>query len=371
MDFNLTEEQEMLRKAARDFFNKELPKSLVKELVKDKRGYSPELWKKMAGLGWMGLIIPEKYDGSGVSFLDLTVLMEEMGRACLPGPFFSTAVLGAMTILEAGSEEQKKQILPKVASGELLLSLAVSEPDAINSPKHFSVEATAAGDGYSISGTKLFVSDAHIANYLICAAKTKGGITLFLVDAKSPGLTVNPLPTVSGDKQCEVKFDGVKVNKGNILGKEGKGWKYVEKVMAKGAVARCAEMTGGAQQVLEMTVDYAKTRVQFGCPIGLFQAVQHHCANMVTDVNGIRYITNKAAWMLSEGLPCTKEVSMAKAWANEAYRRITVLGHQVHGAIAFQQDHDLHLFTKQAGLGASTMGDVAYHEEVVARELGL
>ena len=145
----------------------------------------------------------------------------------------------------------------------------------------------------------------------------------------------------------------------------------MEKVLAKATVARCAEMTGGAQQVLEMTVDYAKTRVQFGSPIGVFQAVQHHCANMVTDVQGIRFITYQAAWMLSEGMPCTKEVSMAKAWVSEAYRRVTALGHQVHGAIAFQQDHDMHLYTKQAGLGAFTFGDVAYHEEVVARELGL
>lgn len=371
MDFNFTEEQEMLRKAARDFFNKELPKSLVKEMAEDTRGYPLELWKKMAGLGWMGLIIPEKYGGSGVGFLDLTVLLEEMGRACLPGPFFSTAVLGVMTLLEAGSEEQKQKLLPKVASGELLLSLAFSEPDAVNSPDFFKVKAKAEGDGYSISGTKLFVSDAHVADYLICSAKTKGGTTLFLVDAKCSGLSCKLLPTVAGDKQCEVNFKGVKVGKGDILGEVDQGSRYMEKVLAKATVAKCAEMTGGAQQVLEMTVDYAKTRVQFGSPIGVFQAVQHHCANMVTDVQGIRFITYQAAWMLNEGMPCTKEVSMAKAWVNEAYRRVTALGHQVHGAIAFQQDHDMHLFTKQAGLGAFTFGDVSYHEEVVARELGL
>jgi alkylation response protein AidB-like acyl-CoA dehydrogenase len=168
-----------------------------------------------------------------------------------------------------------------------------------------------------------------------------------------------------------VKFKGVKVGKGDVIGKVDKGSECLEKVLAKGAVARCAEMTGGAQQVLEMTVDYAKTRVQFGCAIGAFQAVQHHCANMVTDVNGMRYITNKAAWMLSEGMPCAKGVSMAKAWVSEAYRRVTVLGHQVHGAIAFQQDHDMHLFTKQASMGAYSLGDVAYHEEVVAKEIGL
>ena len=371
MDFNFTEEQEMLRKAARDFFTKELPKSLVKEMAEDTRGYPPELWKKMAGLGWMGLIIPEKYGGSGVSFLDLTVLLEEMGRACLPGPYFSTAVLGVMTLLEAGSEEHKQKLLPKVASGELLLSLALSEPDAVNSPDFFKVKAKAVGDKYSISGTKLFVSDAHVADYLVCVAKAKGGVSLFLVDTKSAGLSITPLPTMAGDKQCEVNFKGVKVGKGDVMGEADQGWKYVEKVLAKAAVARCAEMTGGAQQVLDMTVDYAKTRVQFGSPIGAFQAVQHHCANMVTDVEGIRFITYQAAWMLSEDMPCTKEVSMAKAWVSEAYRRVISLGHQVHGAIAFQQDHDMHLYTKRASLGAYSLGDVSYHEEVVARELGL
>jgi len=371
MDYKLSEEQEMLKKGARDFFSKELPKSLVKEMAKDTKGYTPELWRKMADLGWMGLIVPEKYGGSGGSFLDFTALLEEMGRACLPGPFFSTVVLGTLTLLEAGSEKQKEQLLPKVAKGEILLTLALAEPNAVNSPKFFEVEAKAAGDEYSITGTKLFVPDAHVANYLICVAKTEGGITLFLVDTKSAGLRCTPLPTIAGDKQCEVKFDKVKVAKENVVGKVNRGWEYMEKVLAKATVAQCAEMLGGAQQVLEMTLDYAKQRVQFEKPIGSFQAVQHHCADMAIDVNGIRFMTYQAAWMLSQGMPCTKEVAMTKAWVNGAYQRITLLGHQVHGAIAFQQDHDMHLYIKQANLGEVTFGDTAYQEEVVARELGL
>ena len=371
MDFSLSEEQEMLRKSARDFFNNELPKSLVKEMAEDAKGYPPELWKKMADLGWMGLVLPEQYDGSEGSFLDLAILLEEMGRACLPGPFFSTVMLGAMTLLEAGGEEQKKQLLPKIANGQLIITLAIAEPEAINSPNLLKAEAKAEGDGYIINGTKLFVLDAHVADYIICAAKTGGGITLFLVDTKSPGLSITPLSTIGGDKQCEVTFQGVKVGKGDILGEVDQGWKHIEKVLAKAAVARCAEMLGGAQQVLEMTIDYAKERVQFGKPIGSFQAVQHHCSNMAINVEGCRVVTYQAAWMLSQGLPCTKEIAIAKAWVNEAFRKVTALGHQVHGAIAWQQDHDMHLYIKLSNLGQFTFGDTRYQEEIVASELGL
>lgn len=371
MDFSLSEEQEMLKKSARNFFSNELPKTLVKEMAEDTKGYPPALWKKMADLGWIGLVMPEEYDGLGGSFMDLAILLEEMGRSCLPGPFFSTVMLGAMTIMEAGSTEQKKKLLPKIASGQLIVTLAVAEPAAVNSPKHLRVKAVADGSGYSISGTKLFVPDAHVADYIICAAKTTGGITLFLVDTKSPGVKRTPLSTMGGDKQCEVNFKGVKVGKGDILGKADKGWEIIERINAKAAVGRCADMLGGAQQVMEMTVQYAKDRVQFGKPIGSFQAVQHHCANIATKVIGSRVLTYQAAWMISQGQPCTRETAIAKAWVNEAYRSVCALGHQVHGAIAWQQDHDMHLFIKRAKLDEVTFGDTTYQEEIVAQHLGL
>jgi alkylation response protein AidB-like acyl-CoA dehydrogenase len=371
MDYNLTEEQEMLKKVARDFFINELPKSLIDQMAEDTEGYTPELWGKIADLGWMGLIVPEEYGGSAGGFLDMTVLLEETGRACLPGPFFSTVVLGTLTLLEAGSVEQKQGFLPRIARGETIITLALTEPNAVNSPDFFEVEAKDGVDGYSIYGTKLFVPDAHVADYLICVAKTEGGLTLFLVDTKSQGLTRTLLPTVSGNKQCEVNFDGVKVVRGDILGEVNRGWEYMEKVLPKVTIAKCAEMVGGAQRVLEMSVAYAKERVQFGKPIGAQQAVQHHCANMLIDVEGMRYSTYKAAWLLNEGLPSTKEVAVAKAWANEAYLRVSALGHQVHGAIAFQQDHEMHLYSKRANLAESSFGETSYHEEVVARELGL
>jgi len=372
MDLAFSEEQEMLKKMARDFLSKECPKTLVRQMEEDDKGYTPDLWAKMAELGWMGLAFPEAYGGGGGSFLDLAVLLEEQGRACLPGPFFSTVVLGGYTILEAGTEEQKKEFLPKISQGKEIITLALTEPSATYSAEGIELAATAEGDHEILNGTKLFVADAHVANHLIVAAKAaRGGITLFIVDAKSPGISYTLLKTIASDKQCEVVFDKVKVPKKNILGGQGKGWLVIEKVLQRAAVAKCAEMLGGAQQVLEMTVDYAKQRVQFGKPIGSFQAIQHHCANMAIDVDGCRFITYQAAWMLSEGIPATKEVAMAKAWTSEAYRRVTALGHQVHGGIGFIKDHDMQLYYRRAKAAEVTYGDADFHREVVAREIGL
>ncbi|TEU04652.1 MAG: acyl-CoA dehydrogenase [Dehalococcoidia bacterium] len=378
MDLGFSEEQEMLRKTARDFLETECPTSLVKEMAEDEQGYTSELWGKMAELGWMGLALPEEHDGMGMSFLDLAVLLEEMGRACLPGPFFSTVVLGGLTILEAGNEEQKKEFLPKIAAGEAILTMALTEPSASYDPASITVKAVPDKDDYVISGTKLFVENAHIADYLICVTRTKDGagkgedgITLFLVDGKSPGITTTLLKTIAGDKQCEITFDNVRVPQKNMLGERDKGWPVVAKILQKATVAKCAEMIGGAQAALDMSVAYAKERIQFGRPIGSFQAIQHHCANMVTDVDGSRFITYQAAWKVSEGLPAVMEVSMAKAWVSEAYRRVTQLGHQIHGGIGFCMDHDMPLYFKRAKAAEPTFGSADWHREIVARELGL
>jgi alkylation response protein AidB-like acyl-CoA dehydrogenase len=375
MDLALSEDQEMLRKMAKDFLANECSKTLVREMEEDEKGYSPELWAKMAEQGWTGLPFPEKYGGVGYSFLDLAVLLEEMGRSCLPGPYFSTVVLAGHAILEAGSEEQKLKLLGAISQGKLICTLALTEPSASYDAKDIQVKATAEGGGYVISGTKLFVPDANVADCMVVVARTGGqgaqGITLFLVDPKAPGVSITPLRTIASDKLCEVTFDKVKVGQDAVLGQVGQGWPTVEKVLQKAAVAKCAEMVGGAQQVLEMTVNYAKERVQFGRPIGSFQAIQHHCANMAIDVDGSRFISYQAAWMLSEGIPCTKEVAMAKAWTSDAYRRLTALGHQVHGGIGFTKDHDMQLYYRRAKAAEVTFGDADFHRDVVAREIGL
>lgn len=371
MDYGFNEQQEMLKRTARDFLNTGCPKKLVKNMVLDERGYPQELWHEMTELGWMGLAFPEKYGGTGGSFLDLAVLLEEIGRACLPSPFFATVVLAGMIILETGSETQKQELLPKIAEGKLIVTLALTEPGGGYCLDKATTRAVADGNSYAISGTKLFVPYAHVADYIICVAKTMNGITLFLVDSKSQGISYTLLKTIDGDKQFEVIFDKVKIPKKNILGKEGEGDIHLRKVLRKAAVAKCIEMVGGSQQVLEMTVDYVKDRKQFGLPVGAFQAVQHHCANMLTDIDTSRFLSYKAAWKISENLPYAMEASIAKAWVSDAYKRVTKLGHQSMGGVSLMEDHNMPLYSKRAKAAELTLGDADFHREVLAQELGL
>jgi alkylation response protein AidB-like acyl-CoA dehydrogenase len=377
MDLALSEEQEMLKKVARDFLKKECPKQLVRKLDESETGHSPELWRKMAELGWMGLVFPEKYGGSDRSFLDLAILLEEMGYNIVPGPFFSTVVLCGLAILMAGSEEQKMEFLPKIAGGEMILSFALTEPTASYDAASVKTKATARNGGYVINGTKLFVLNANVADYILCVARTKqaenpeDGITLFLVDARSPGLKCTLLETLARDKQCEVVFDDVTVSEKDMVGQRDEGWTIVKNVLQRATVAKCTEMVGGAQAALDMAVDYAKERVQFGRPIGSFQAIQHYCADMATDVGGSRFITYKAAWKVSEGLPAALDVAIAKAWASEAYGRVTLSAHQIFGAIGFTMYHDIHLYYRQAKAGEIVFGDADSQRVIVAGELGL
>lgn len=371
MDFGLNESQEMLRKIARDFFANELPKTLVKELAETEEGFSTEIWKKMADLGWVGLILPEKYGGSAASFADLGILIQEMGRAAMPGPFFSTVVLGASLVMDAGNEKQKKALLPKVAKGDAIVTVALAEAEALYNTASYQVEATPSGDDFVLKGSKLFVPDAHVANYIICAARTGKEPTLFLVDPKTKGVSCSLLPSLGGERYCEVKFKNAKVSKEDILGGLNKGQRYIDRLINRAAAAKCAEMLGGAEAVMEMSVQYAKDRVAFGRAIGSQQSIQHHLANMLNDLDACRCVTHRAIWTVSEGGPSEMEVSLAKSWVNDASRRIAWLGHQIHGAIAFQHDHDMHLYFKQAKVDEMAYGDNAYHAEVVARQLGL
>jgi alkylation response protein AidB-like acyl-CoA dehydrogenase len=370
MDIGFTETQEMLRTTARAFLADKCPESLVRAMEEDEVGYVPEIWKEMADLGWMGLMLPEEYGGAGGNFLDLVVLLEEMGRACLPGPFLSTVVLGALPLLRAGSEAQKRGFLPKVSQGEMILTLALTESDGQYNADSIRVDAVDEGGHFVLSGTKLFVPDAHVASYMLCVART-GGISLFLVDASSAGIGLTLLKTVAGDKQCEVVFNGVKVSKNDLLGQLDEGWGIIEDLLREAAVAKCAEMVGGAQQVLEMSVSYAKERVQFGKPIGSFQSIQNYCADMLIDISAARDLTYQSAWMISEGLACAREVAIAKVWVSRAYGRVAALGHQIHGAIGFTWDHDMQLYSRRAAAAGLIYGTPNHHLMVIAKGLGI
>jgi 3-oxocholest-4-en-26-oyl-CoA dehydrogenase beta subunit len=376
MDLRFTETQEILRKTARDFLATECPKTLIRELEQGEMGYCPELWKKMAELGWMGLIIPEEYDGIGYTFQDLAVLLEEIGRNILPGPLIAT-LTSVFAILEAGNEQQKKELLPRIAQGELILTPALLEVDGVFDPSGIAVRATPKGDGFVINGTKLFVEMAHVADYLLCVARTKDGtppdkgITLFLVDRTSPGISCEVIPTTAEDKLCEVRLEDVIVPAKNVLGTMDEGWPVVEVMLRKGAIAKCAESIGAIQACVEMTVAYAKERVQYERPIGAFQALQHKMADMWTAMETSRYLVYEAAWMESEGLPCAKEASMAKAYVNDVYKSISKWSVRLHGAIATSNDHDIPLYYRRSKAADIAYGGTDFHREIVAVKIGL
>ena len=345
--------------------------SLVREMEEDEKGYLPELWQKMAELGWLGLPFPEEYGGSDGSFLDLTVLLEEMGRALVPSPFLATVVLCGLPILAAGTEEQKHYFLPRIVGGETILTLALSEPGTDGNTASIEVEALPGNGDYVISGTKLLVPFAHVAQYLLTAVRTGKGITFLLADASSPGLSYTPLQTIASDRQCEVVFDKVRVPQENVLGKLDDGWGILEQTLRQAAVAECALMIGSARRLCEMTIDYVKERVQYGRPLGSFQAVQHQCADMAIDVEGARHLTYQAAWELSQGLPCAMEVSAAKAWVGQACSRTAFQACHLHGAMGYTQDHDTQLYLRRIKAAELTFGDAAFHQEIVAQQMGL
>jgi alkylation response protein AidB-like acyl-CoA dehydrogenase len=376
MDLRFTEAQEILKKMARDFLATECPKTLVRELENSEKGYSIELWKKMAELGWMGLVIPEKYEGMGYTFQDLTILLEEAGRNILPGPLITT-VISTFPILEAGTEEQKKELLPKIARGEVIITTALLEAGGTFDASGITIEATSKGDGFVINGTKLFVEMAHVANYIICVTRTKDsthpekGITLFLVDSKTSGIQCEIIPTIAADKLCEVRFDNVIVPKENMLGKIDRGWQIVETMLRKGAIAKCAESVGAMQTCIEMTVAYSKERVQYDRPIGSFQALQHIMADMWTSMETSRYLVYKVAWMESESQSCAKEASLAKAYVNEVYKNVSKWAIRLHGAIGTSYDHDIQLYYRRSKAADTAFGSTDFHRELVAREIGL
>ena len=369
MDLGLSEQQELLKDAARDFLENECPETLVREMEEDEQGYSPELWGKMAEQGWQGLLIPEEYGGAGFEFLDLCVLLEEFGRALVPGPYMSTVLGGAVPLIEAGSDDQKSEFLPRIATGDLIFTLALTEPSARFDEEGVQCEASVSGDEVTFNGTKLFVSDANVADYMIVAGRSGAGVTLGIVPTDQAGVGVTQLVTIARDKQCEVKLNGAT---GQLLGTDGGGWAALGPVLQRYTVGECAYLVGLAQMDFEISVDYAKERVQFGRPIGSFQAIQHKCADMVTDVDGSRFIMYKAAWSVNSGQDDAQlDVNMAKAWCSEATRRVVAHGQQIHGGIGFTKDYKVQLYFRRQKRAELAFGDADHHRELVAQQLGI
>ena len=369
MDFGFSEEQELLRKSAADFLAKECPMSYVRQMMEDDRGYSDDLWNKMAELGWTGLIYPEEYDGAGLAIVDLVVVLEEMGKASVPGPFFSSTCLGGLAILEAGNDAQKQKYLPDIAAGKTKATLAFLEENARWDEKGINIKARKGKKNYSLSGVKLFVPDAHVADVVVCAAHTADGLSLFVVDRQQAGVNTRLLKTMDQTRKlCEVTFDKVQVTPDAVLGAPGQTSEPLRRIIDRSKVALCAEMCGGAQKVLDMTVEYAKIREQFGRPIGSFQAIQHKCANMLVQVESAKSATYYAAWAVSNNVPeAPLAAAMAKAYCSDAFRQVTAEGIQVHGGIGFTWEHDMHIYFKRAKGSEVTFGDATWNRELVAQ----
>jgi alkylation response protein AidB-like acyl-CoA dehydrogenase len=376
MDFAFSEEQEMLRASARDFLAKQAPSSYVRRMMDAEDAWDPELWKRLADLGWTALGIPEEYGGVG-TFLDLAVVLEEAGRALLPGPFFATMGLAVPALLEAGTGPQKESVLRRIASGEARATVALTEPAGRWDAEGIALSATRSGDGWRLDGTKLFVADAAAAGFTIVAARTRGsgeeGVTLFLVEGRPPGMTVTPLRTMDMTRRWyQVGFDGVLLPHDAVMGAPDRGWTALRRALEWGEAAICAEMVGGAQHVLETSVEYAKTRQQFGKPIGIYQAVSHKLADMLLEIESARSATYYAAWAVDADAPDRSlAASIAKAYVSDAYRRAAGNGIQVHGGIGFTWEHDMHLYFKRAKASEVTLGDATYHRELVAQALDL
>jgi alkylation response protein AidB-like acyl-CoA dehydrogenase len=379
MDFGFSQEQEMLRATARKFFENECTSTFVRARMEEPAGVTEDFWTKLAEQGWLGLVYPEEYGGAGLGFVDLVVLMEEMGRVVMPGPFLATTILGGLAILEAGSAAQKKEWLTRIAAGEAKATLAWTEPNVRWDAAGVTATARAAGGDVVLSGTKLFVPDAHLADVLVVAARTsegsrpEDGVSLFLVPKGAAGLETKLLPTMDQTRKlCEVSLRDVRVPGTALLGARDAGWAALARVLERATVALCAEMCGGAQRVLEMTTEYAKIRVAFGKPIGTYQGVKHRAADMLVDVENAKSLTYYAAWAVDENVAdAALAASMAKAYVTDAYRKVAGAGIQLHGGIGFTWEHDLHLYFKRAKSSEFTFGDSTYHRERVAQLINL
>lgn len=378
MDVQLNEDQVEIARQARRFCENELPMKYVRAMCESERGFTDELWNKMVEMGWTAMHIPEEYGGLGLDLLDLALVLEEMGRAVVPGPFFSTVLLAAEVILEAGSDAQKKPILSGIAAGELRGTLALYEPDGGADIGHIRMGAVSEGEGFVLHGTKLFVPDGHVADLLVCAARTQAGedsetgITLFLVDPRAAGVSISLLPTMDGTRKlCAVDFQGVRVSREKVLGSPHQGGGALRRALQRAQVGLCAECVGGAEQAMEIATEYAKVRIQFDQPIGAYQAIKHRCAQMYVEVESARSLLYWAAWAQDHSDPqeAAMAASVAKAYCSEVYRNAATGAIQVLGGTGFSWEHDIHFYLKRAKANEVALGDPVYHREQVARLL--
>lgn len=369
MDLVLTPDQDTLQRQARDFLQRESPLALARIAAGDPAGLAPEIWSQLADLGWLGFALPVEYGGDGASHVDLALIYEELGRALTPGPYLASSVLAARAILAAGTEEQKQQLLPAIIKGSRILTVAQLEPSQDDSPAGIAATARRDGDGYVLDGVKLFVPHAATADTVIVAARTGESISLFVVERGTPGLGIRALNTAFHDWHGEVVLENVQVPATALLGEEGYGWDALTHANHVATVMLCAQMSGGMHAVLDMSVEYAKTRVQFGRPIGAFQAIQHKAVAMAMEATGARLITYQTALKLETGEATALDIAICKAKCSRAYRLVTFEGHELHGGIGWSVEYDLQLYFRRRLAEEAMFGGAERHLEHVARTI--
>jgi alkylation response protein AidB-like acyl-CoA dehydrogenase len=368
MDFDLSKPQKLLKNSAREFLSRECQAKRVRELMETETAHDDRLWQAIADQGWTGLLIPEEHGGLGLGLVELAAVAEEMGRACLPGAFLSTLTAAAL-IERAGNREQRAKYLEPIAAGELKATIALLEEGASWDVDSVQLEATCGDGNFRITGRKLFVPDADVSDILICVARDGDSLALLPIERGADGLSVKPMLTMDGTRKVyEVALEGVSVSEADALGADGDARGALSGALEVATTALCAEMTGGMQWVLDTTVEYAKTRQQFGRAIGSFQAVQHQCADMLLMTESARSAAYYAAWTLTENdRAASVAVSIAKAYCSDAYREVGNRGVQVHGGIGFTWEHDLQLYYKRSKSSETLFGDATFHRERIAR----
>jgi alkylation response protein AidB-like acyl-CoA dehydrogenase len=375
VDYTFTKDQELIRKSAREFFVKACPKDRVRELKEDPRGYDPKMWKEMTELGFQGLMIPEAYGGMQGDFMELTLFMEEMGHNIVPCPYFTTVGECALPLIQFGTDQQKTNYLPGIAEKGVIWSLAQAEHAADLEVGDINLTAEATGGDFVLNGTKLFVPYASQADFLLVAARTgdtggpEKGVTLFIVDAETDGIDIQDMPTTARDCRAEVTFNGVRVAGGHILGELDQGWTILDMVLQKAAVLKAAEMYGGARAAFDLTVKYARERRQFKKSIGSFQAIQHKLVDLLTLVDGLKYLVYEAAWYMNNGRPSRMLNSMAKVKANTVYHEVCHHGIVIHGAVGWTEEMDIGLYHIRTKAGQFDGGLSDLHLERIAIEL--
>lgn len=370
MDLSLTETQQLIKESAADCVANDLNKDVLLNLDKLGTPMTDAVWRKMAELGWAGMLIPEEYGGTGNNLTDVAVLFEELGRGPVPGPLFSSGVLGALAVLKGGNDSQKKDWLPGVADGSRILAAAVTEADYGWTPDRVQLSATKDGSDYVLNGTKVFVHDAGSATHLLTMARTEVGLSLFSVDAKADGVAVRPLDGfMSG--VTEVKYTNVKVPGSDLLGVDGAGWDLFWQAAMPSLPILCAYKVGGCNAVFDLSVAYSRERQQFGQPIGKFQRVQDHIIHIVNYMDSARWTANEALWKLDTGQDAATSVHMAKSVASESYVRACDFGHEVHAGIGVIREYGLTLHTKMSRSVYNNLGAPKYHKKQMETTLGL